>query len=179
MLSRARGWLVPALVALLVPALLVGFAASTFAASTPKLPGDPKAGAQLWATAPCASCHGANLEGGVGPPLNPIKRLSGVSNPLDPSYLIKTITDGRPASDGYPSMPAKGGDPSLSAQDIANLASYIIQQNLTPASAGLSPQELARSTVEWVAVGILAMVLLTWMLARYNMRWVARKAARR
>ncbi|MGH7777672.1 MAG: c-type cytochrome [Candidatus Dormibacterales bacterium] len=186
MLTRARGWLVPAGVALLVPALLVGFGVTTLAASTPKLPGNPTTGAQEYAGAPCSSCHGASLAGtsGLAPPLNPIQKLKGVSNPLDSKYLIDTITHGRPQSDssadGFSARmaPSGGASPALSATQIKDIAAFILQQN-TSGAATLSPQELARSTVEWVVGGILAMVLLTWGLARYNMRWVARKAARR
>ena len=58
------------------------------------LPGDPTKGATLFAQN-CATCHGANLEGGIGAVLNPIDKLPGISNPLDPTFLIDVITNGR------------------------------------------------------------------------------------
>lgn len=198
MVKSVPKWLLPTLLAFLVPALLVGFgvnaiakgpgAAGPAAASQSKkvaLPGNPQTGQQVYTSAPCAACHGASLAGtsGLAPSLNPIERLHGVSNPLDPNYMITTITNGRTAaqahSDGFGgAMPAKGGG-NLSTQQIKDLAAYIINLNLNPNSATLSPQELSRSTVQWVVMGIIAMVILTWLLARYNMRWIARKAAQR
>jgi len=64
-------------------------------------------------------------------------------------------------------------------QDIKDLAAFIIQQNKTAPGGHLSPAELARSTVAWTTIGILGMLLITWVLARYNMRWIARRAAAR
>jgi hypothetical protein len=43
----------------------------------------------------------------------------------------------------------------------------------------LSPGELAKRTILWVTIGIIAMVFITYLLAQYNMRWVARRAAAR
>jgi hypothetical protein len=53
------------------------------------------------------------------------------------------------------------------------------QQNTTAAGGTLSPTDLARSNVFWVTVGIGAMMVITYLLARYNMRWIARRAAAR
>ena len=137
--------------------------------------GDPSKGQTLYQSN-CTSCHGANLEGGVGPKLNPIEKISGApSNPLDEGYLISTITNGKSGDVG--TMPPKGGNSSLSTQDIKDIAAYIIQQNKT-APGALSPVELARSNVLWVSVSILALLVITWLLARYNMRWIARRANR-
>jgi mono/diheme cytochrome c family protein len=151
---------------------------SPSASGTPSLPGDPVKGEQLY-TQNCVSCHGASLEGGIGPRLNPIQKLSGVQDPLDPEYLIATIRDGRPASDGFPKMPPKGGNDKLTDQDIKDLAAYIIKVNREPGGAPLSPAELARSNVFWVSVGIIAMLVITYLLATYNMRWIARRTAAR
>ena len=68
---------------------------------------------------------------------------------------------------------------SLTDQDVKDLASYIIQQNLTGGGGNYSPGELAKRTILWVTIGILAMVFVTYLLAQYNMRWVARRAAAR
>ena len=67
--------------------------ASPAPGSSGGLPGDPTKGGQVFGQN-CASCHGSNLEGGIGPKLNPIQRLGNTPNPLDPNYLINTITNG-------------------------------------------------------------------------------------
>lgn len=184
-----KGLKLSALIALAVPALIALTAVTTLADSSPApspsgspaaLPGDPARGATLYGQN-CATCHGANLEGGIGAVLNPIDKLPGVANPLDPGFLIALITSGRTPQAGDPkqiAMPAKGGNNSLTDQDIKDLASYIIQQNRT-GSPPLSPGELAKRTILWVSIGIIAMIFVTYLLAQYNMRWIARRAAAR
>src|SRR5438874_10970886 len=178
-----------AALALLVPLLVVGFGLTALAQSSPEpaagaspgasaLPGDPTKGQQIY-NQNCTSCHGAALEGGIGPPLNPIKNLGNTKNSLDPSYLTTVITDGLSGVGGYGQMPPKGNCSKCSDQDIKNVAAYIIQQNKTAPGGHLSPAELARSTVTWTTIGILGMLLITWILARYNMRWIARRVAAR
>ena len=76
-------------------------------------------------------------------------------------------------------MPPKGGNNALVGQDIQDLAAYIIQQNMTGIAPPLTPGELAKRTILWVAIGIIAMVFVTFLLAQYNMRWIARRAAAR
>jgi len=178
------------LVALAVPALIGLTAITTLADSSPSpsgsptaapLPGDPTRGAILYGQN-CASCHGSNLEGNIGPSLNPIyKGLNGVADPLDAGFLIDIITNGRVHQQGDPGakdMPAKGGNNKLTDQDVKDLASYIIQENRT-GSPPLSPGELAKRTILWVSIGILTMIFITYLLAQYNMRWIARRAAAR
>jgi mono/diheme cytochrome c family protein len=179
-----------ALVALAVPALVAFTAITTLADSSPSpspassgaLPGDPTKGATLYAQN-CATCHGTSLEGGIGAVLNPIDKLTGVPNPLDPTTMIDIITNGRTPQAGDPksiAMPAKGGNTALTDQDVKDLAAYIIQQNtLGAGSAPLPPGELAKRTILWVSIGIIAMVFVTFLLAQYNMRWIARRAAAR
>ncbi|TMC89781.1 MAG: cytochrome c [Chloroflexi bacterium] len=180
------------LVALAVPGFLLLTGVSTLADSSPSptsasgprsnaLPGDPTKGEALYGSAGCGACHGASLEGGVGATLNPIEKLSGVPNSLDPSFLIAIITNGREPQPGDPrqtKMPAKGGTASLSEQDIKDLAAYIIQANRS-GEVPLSPGELAKRTIFFVGVGIVVMVFITYLLAQYNMRWIARRAAAR
>jgi mono/diheme cytochrome c family protein len=179
-----------AVVALAVPALIALTAVTTLADSSPSpspsgspaaLPGDPARGATLFGQN-CATCHGANLEGGIGAVLNPIDKLGGVANPLDPNILIGIITNGRTPQSGDPKqtpMPPKGGNSSLTDQDIKDMVSYIIQQNTSGVSPPLSPGELAKRTILWVSIGIIAMIFVTYLLAQYNMRWIARRAAAR
>jgi len=179
------GFKVSALVALAIPAILALTAISTLADASPSrtgLPGDPNKGQTLYLQN-CATCHGANLEGGIGATLNPIDKLPGVANPLDPTFMINIITIGRIHQPGDPKqvdMPPKGGNTNLTDQDVRDLAAYIIQQNQTPAGSGPLPAgELAKRTILWVGIGIIAMVFVTYLLAQYNMRWIARRAAAR
>lgn len=186
MVRRLR-WSLPVAIAVVLPLLFAGWTlAAVFAASpSPSASGsassasgaanaplgDPAKGAQLFGQN-CATCHGSNLEGGVGPKLNPIAQLPGVSNPKDPAFIETTIKNGRPGT----AMPAFGG--KLSNQDIQDLAAFILQQNQGGAS-GLTAVDLARSNVFWVTAIIALLVLVTWLLARYNMRWIARRATER
>jgi mono/diheme cytochrome c family protein len=180
--------------ALGIPAFIAFGAMTTLADSSPSpsgngsaatgstaLPGDPAKGQALYGTN-CATCHGASLEGGIGPALNPIEKLPGVNDPLSPAFLIQIITNGRQPQPGDPKqvpMPAKGGNASLTDQDVKDLASYIIQANHTPGGGALSPGELAKRTILWVTIGIIGMIFITYLLSTYNMRWIARRAAAR
>jgi mono/diheme cytochrome c family protein len=180
-----RGFKLSALLAVAVPALVALTAITTLADSSPApsgapLPGDPAKGATIF-SANCTSCHGASLTGGIGPALNPIAQLPGVPNSLDPTFLIDTITNGRkhqPGDPGAVDMPAKGGNANLTDQDVKDLAAFIIFQNRT-GEPPLSANELAKRTMLWVGIGIVAMVFVTLLLAQYNMRWIARRAAAR
>jgi mono/diheme cytochrome c family protein len=166
---------------------LVLTGASTLADSSPSpspgsaaLPGDPGNGATIYGQN-CTQCHGASLEGGIGPSLNPIEKLPGVPDSLDPAFLVSILANGRQPQPGDPrnvAMPARGGNSKLTDQDLKDLAAFIIQQNQSgtpPLSAG----ELAKRTILWVSLGIIALVFLTYLLAQYNMRWIARRAAAR
>ena len=178
-----RGFKQYGLIAIAVPGLLILTTATTLAEASPSrtgLPGDPTKGQTIYATGTCAGCHGANLEGNIGPALNPIEKLPGVPNSLDATFLIDIITKGRAHQPGDPKqtdMPARGGM-TFSAQDINDLAAYIIQANMG-GSPPLTPNELAKRTMLWVGIGILAMLFITYLLAQYNMRWIARRAAAR
>jgi len=178
------------LVALAIPGILLLTGISTLADASPSpsasasgsaLPGDPTKGQATFSSAGCTACHGASLEGGVGPALNPIEKMPGVANNLDPSYLIDIITNGRKHQPGDPrqtDMPPMGGSTSLTADDIKNLAAFIIQQN-KEGSPPLTANELAKRTMTWVGIAILGMLFITYLLAQYNMRWIARRAAAR
>src|SRR5229473_1209504 len=103
-----KGFKVSALVAIAVPALLALTAITTLADASPAntaMPGDPTRGATLYLQN-CTSCHGVNLEGTVGPALNPIAGLPGVANPLDANFLIDIITNGRKPQPGDPKQVA-------------------------------------------------------------------------
>jgi mono/diheme cytochrome c family protein len=141
------------------------------------LPGDPTRGGTVYGQN-CASCHGSNLEGGIGPKLNPIQHLGNTGNPLDPTYLINTITNGLQGVGGYTTTAMPAWKSTLSPQDIKDVAAFIIQSNQS-GPAGLGPQQLAQSDVFWVSVSIFLMVMVTVGLSRYNMRWIERRAAAR
>src|SRR5262245_883924 len=152
---RGRRWHLPAVIAVLVPAVLAGWTlTAVFAQEAPspspsaaQLPGDPAKGAQVYSSQGCTACHGASLEGGVGAKRNPIMKFPGVDDPLDPNYLKTTIRNGRSGDPGFSAqMPAFGPD-KLSDADLDNLVAFIINSNKAP--AGLGPVELARSNVFW------------------------------
>ena len=181
---RRPSWLTASAAAFLVPALIIGFASVALAATTASasaLPGDPVKGQATFAAAGCTSCHGASLTGGIGPPLAPIQKLPDTQSPLDPQYLIDSITKGKNGVGSYTAaMPAKGGSTTLTDQGIKDIAAYIIQQNQVPAGQRpLPPGDLAKSTITWVTIGILAMLALTYLLSQYNMRWIARQSGHR
>ena len=89
----------------------------------------------------------------MGPRLNPIAELPGVSDPLDPDYLIG----------------AAWKQQGLSHQDIRDIAAFIIREDRFHQAAGLSPQELARSDVFWVSAAAGTIAGLTHLLSRSNM----------
>jgi len=185
-LARKKGLKLSVLLAVAVPALVALTAISTLADSSPSpsgslppLPGDPVAGAALYGPK-CATCHGSALGGGIGPALNPIEKLPGVPDSLDPAFLMDIITNGRQPQAGDPrqtQMPPKGGQ-DLTDQNIKDLASFIINEN-RQGEPPLSANELAKRTMLWVGIGIAGMVFITLLLSQYNMRWIARRAAAR
>jgi mono/diheme cytochrome c family protein len=200
---RGRRWFWPAVITTVAPLLLLAwtltavFAAeqspspsASGAAQSPSpsggaqspapsgaaaLPGDPQNGSQLYTSAGCTACHGSGLEGGVGPKLAPIEKLPDTKDPLNPQYLIDTVKNGKSGVGGFGQMPPKGGDAKLTDKDIGDIAAFIIQTNKNPGATPLGPAELARSNVFWITIAVLGMVLITWLLARYNMRWIARR----
>src|SRR4051812_2198568 len=129
------------LLAVGIPGFVVLTAMSTLADSSPSpgasgsaatgttaLPGDPTKGESLYGQN-CASCHGSSLEGGIGPALNPIEKLPGISDAqkLSPAFLIDIISNGRKAQPGDPKqvdMPEWKS--KLAEQDIKDLAAFII-----------------------------------------------------
>lgn len=84
---------------------------------------DPTAGKKLF-DAKCAGCHGDDGSGGVGSSLSAASFLPMV----DDRFLVRVIDDGRPGT----AMPAWH---SLSAQDVANVVSYVRRWQKGPAIA--------------------------------------------
>ncbi|MFZ0217888.1 MAG: cytochrome c [Candidatus Dormiibacterota bacterium] len=179
MVQRFRR-LLPTLITVCVPLVLGVWTYTAFGVSTQSaqaaaaLPGNPTNGQQLYSQT-CATCHGANLEGGIGPQLNPITNLGDTKTPLSATYIEDTVIHGKSGVGGYGTMPVKGGNNSLTTSDVADIAAFIIQQNQS-GQTSIDPVTLARSNVFWVSTALFLLVVVTWLLSRYNMRWVARRA---
>ena len=77
----------------------------------------------------CIACHGANMEGGVGPKLSDAEWLHA---PAAESHLAKLVMNGIPAAQtkapsGTP-MPARGGQP-LSNEEVWQVIYYLSSKN--------------------------------------------------
>lgn len=109
--------------------LLVGGCTATTTTTVPLGPasdGDPVAGAAVYA-ATCRACHGGDLEGieGLGKGLLPSEFVSDMSE----EELAAFIAVGRAADDPENmqgiEMGPRGGNPSLSDQDLRDVAAYL------------------------------------------------------
>jgi disulfide bond formation protein DsbB len=91
--------------------------------------GDPVNGATVY-SGTCAACHGPDLKG-----------IDGLGKPLAPSAFVAANTEaeladfvavGRPTSDPANTqgvdMPPRGGNPSLSDQDLMDVSAYLKAQ---------------------------------------------------
>lgn len=111
--------------ALLVSACNGGGSTSPDPTDSPGMSGDPVAGEALYAT--CASCHGPDATGleGLGKDLTNSAFLAGLSD----DELVAFLKVGRraddPANTTGVDMPPKGGDPSLSDQDLYDIVAYL------------------------------------------------------
>ncbi|TPG39606.1 cytochrome c [Sphingomonas koreensis] len=101
-------------------AMLAAAAVAVLTAVVPALAASPAASPLALYRANCAACHGAHLEGGVGPAL---KSAAIAGQPF--AVLDKTISRTMPLS-------APG---SLSAQQYAALTRFILDQNAGGAAA--------------------------------------------
>ena len=81
-----------------------------------------KAGKKLYSQT-CIACHGANGKGA----LPGVSNFTTADGPLAKSdaELIKSITDGLATPGAALSMPAKGGIPSLTDDDVRALIAYL------------------------------------------------------
>lgn len=77
----------------------------------------------------CVVCHGADLEGGIGPTLTDDEWIHG-SEPID---VITTITEGVPLKGMIP------WGPILTPEQINQVAAYVLSENA--AATGQSPPE--------------------------------------
>jgi len=91
--------------------------------------GDPVKGATVY-TSTCSACHGADLQGidGLGKPLAPSEFVADHTE----EELAAFIAVGRPAGDPDNTqgvdMPPKGGNPSLTDQDLLDVSAYLKAQ---------------------------------------------------
>jgi disulfide bond formation protein DsbB len=86
--------------------------------------GDPSHGETVYSST-CVACHGPDAEGipGLGLPLVDSEFVQSMTD----AELIAFIKTGRPASDGTTgvAMPPKGGNPSLTDQDLADVVAFL------------------------------------------------------
>ena len=76
-----------------VVALVTEWATEAGSAPPEEVPDTPEAGAEVFNTAGCVGCHGAELEGGVGPPLTNIGNVMGENLPTEVSDQEQLIAD--------------------------------------------------------------------------------------
>ena len=86
---------------------------------------DAKKGAAIYAQN-CAACHGADGKGSI-PGAPDFTAKNGVLKSPD-NILIERITNGFQTSGSPMAMPPKGGNASLTMQDISDVLAYIRQR---------------------------------------------------
>ncbi len=98
-----------------------------FAVVVPKIgvAGDAKKGQAIYSQS-CAACHGTDGKGGI-PGAPDFTSKNGVLKSPD-SVLIDRITNGYQSKGSPMAMPPKGGNASLTAQDISDVLAYIRQR---------------------------------------------------
>ncbi len=123
---RSKLMIVIAVLGLVVAACGGGASPETTAAPAAPGAGDPANGEKLFAST-CAACHGADATGieGLGKDLTKSSFIGGLSD----DELVAFIKKGRPSSDPANTtgvdMPPKGGNPSLSDQDLYDIAAFL------------------------------------------------------
>jgi len=110
----------PIALAFMVPVIGVGMLAPKAAHAA-----DAKKGAAIY-TQNCAACHGTDGKGGI-PGAPDLTAKNGVLKSPD-NILIERITNGFQTSGSPMAMPPKGGNASLSAQDISDVLAYMRQR---------------------------------------------------
>lgn len=128
-----------------------------------------KTGAQLF-SANCAVCHGANLQGIIGP------ALVGLPKSQDnPQFLTHIISDGVPGTP-MPAWKQRG----LSDAQIGDLVQFIMYENLIhKAPAQADPTVIMLEQVKLIGIVLALLLIAVFALAQFNTSWVKRKRARR
>lgn len=95
----------------------------------PVEPGDPIAGAAVY-RGTCAGCHGVDLEGvgGLGSALAPSDWVADRSEDEIVDFLLVGREADHPENMQGIAMPPRGGNPSLSDQDLHDVAAYLLAQ---------------------------------------------------
>ncbi len=124
-----------------LPAAAIALAFASFAANAAA----PSVAAEKLYQANCAACHGAKMEGGVGPTLGKHAWLHGEPTKAN---LIKVISNGFPDKN----MPAWSS--ALSAPQIALLADYIAAGADKPAVAAKAAAPVAAAAAKAAPDGI-------------------------
>ena len=95
----------------------------------PTGPGDPVKGAAVYQST-CAACHGPDLQGidGLGKQLAPSAWVAERSEEEITEFLIVGRAADDPENTQGVAMPARGGNPSLTDQDLRNVSAYLLAQ---------------------------------------------------
>jgi mono/diheme cytochrome c family protein len=145
--------------------------------------GDKDAGEQLY-TNNCQSCHGPNLEGGVGFRLVPLQTCADQSaaglkqcQDLTAAFITDKIKNGFPGTAMNPAA-----FPNITTdKQRADLAAFIISKNVAFISSGgkvtKTPLEKMIDNVWLIAIIVVVVLGITYGLSWYNMRWIAKKNA--
>lgn len=122
---------VPKRIAILATLVLVLSACAANSTSSdratgPTAPGDANAGAIVY-TRGCSSCHGDELGGvdGLGKRLSPSDYVNNHTEAEVAALIIVGVPADDPLNMTGIDMTPRGGNPSLTDQDIANVAAYL------------------------------------------------------
>lgn len=91
--------------------------------------GDPAAGSSIY-SGNCAACHAADLSGidGLGLQLAPSDFVASMTEDELAAFIIVGREANDPNNVSGVAMPARGGNPSLTDQDIQDVAAYLKAQ---------------------------------------------------
>ncbi len=88
--------------------------------------GDAANGEEIYSST-CSSCHGADARGleGLGKDLHNNEFVDGLNDDELVAFLEEGRPAGDPANEAGVDMPPKGGNPSLTEQDLYDVAAYL------------------------------------------------------
>ncbi len=132
-MARRPGLLAAALALPLVPAVAAACADDTASS----LPPAAQSGRRIARTAACAACHGADGQGGIGPPWTgsvgrQVTLTDGSTVTVDADYLRRSITD--PGAQIVAGSDVKMPANNLSAADVDAVVAYILALNASSGS---------------------------------------------
>ncbi len=106
-----------------------GASDTTSAGGGPAGPGDPVKGAAVYQST-CAACHGGDLAGidGLGKPLAPSAFVVDHTEEELAAFIAEGRSAGDPDNMQGVDMPPKGGNPSLTDQDLRDVSAYLKAQ---------------------------------------------------